>query len=289
MTVAAHSVHLTPGAVDLHCHTNASDGYLTPADLVGLASAQQVRTLAITDHDSVAGLAEGIATGNALGVEIVPGVEISSNDGDSEIHMLGYFVDPQSPVLIRHLQWCQVTRLERVEKICQQLSRAGLPLSTDDVLQYSGTGSVGRPHVALAMIQKGYVGSIGEAFARYLGRGKPGFVQRENVTPVAAVGIIQSSGGAAVLAHPYATSAALEALPGLIEAGLAGLEAWYGEYDQRTRERLASLAADLGLIATGGSDFHGVGFKEGRMLGCVTVSHDVVDRLQRAATAHVPS
>ncbi|MCC6943418.1 MAG: PHP domain-containing protein [Thermomicrobiales bacterium] len=283
MSDASPSIHLTPGAVDLHCHTNASDGFLSPAELIALAAAQQMRTLAITDHDTIDGLAEATAAALEHGIEVVPGVEISSNTGGSEIHMLGYFVDPASPILSDHLRWCIESRIARVEQICRRLTAAGLPLTVDEVLAVAGSGSVGRPHVAQVMIARGYVDSIGDAFARYLGRGKPGFVQRENVAPAKAVGVIIESGGAAVLAHPYATGAALEVLPDLIDAGLAGLEAWYGEYDQRTRERLAAMAEKLGLIATGGSDFHGTGFKEGRNLGSVAIDHDVVDQLRQAA------
>ncbi len=285
MTDASHSIHPTPGAVDLHCHTTASDGFLAPAALIALASAQQMRTIAITDHDTIDGLPEAIAAGQGLGVEIVSGVEISSNTGGTEIHLLGYFVDPSSTTLIDHLRWCIDSRIQRVERICERLTNAGLPLTVDEVLSVAGSGSVGRPHVAQAMIARGYIETIGEGFARYLGRGKPGFVQRENVAPGKAVGIIRESGGAAVLAHPYATSAALQLLPELIDAGLAGLEAWYGEYDTHTRQRLAELASSLDLIATGGSDFHGVGFKEGRALGSVPVGHDVVDQLRLAAGA----
>lgn len=286
MTAASASILRTPGAVDLHCHTNASDGFLSPAELIALAADQQVQTLAITDHDTVEGLAEGLSAGNAAGVEVVPGIEISSNLGGAEIHLLGYFIDPHSSQLAAHLRWCQATRLERVERICARLTSAGLPLTIDDVLQFAGSGSVGRPHVAQAMIARGYVDSIGSAFARYLGRGKPGFVQRENVTPTTAVGIIRNAGGAAVLAHPYATPAALEMLPALIAAGLAGMEAWYGEYEPSSRERLAAIANQNNLIATGGSDFHGVNFKEGRNLGSVTVAHEVVDRLRAAASSN---
>jgi predicted metal-dependent phosphoesterase TrpH len=183
------------------------------------------------------------------------------------------------------LRWCQAKRVERIARICVRLTDAGLPTDYEGVLRFAGPGSVGRPHVALAMIERGYVEAIGEAFSRYLGKGRAGYVERENVEPATAVSIIRAAGGAAVMAHPLAAGSFQLLLPDLIDAGLAGLEAWYGEYDQTNRERIAGVAARNGLIATGGSDYHGDRFKEGRDLGSVDVPFGVVSELRAAARA----
>lgn len=271
--------------MDLHCHTTASDGFLTPEELIEKAAGLSMQALAITDHDTITGIAQASAAAATADIQLVPGIELSSNSGTAEIHLLGYFVDPESELLATHLVWCQEKRLIRIEQICNRLTRAGRPLTMDDVLQFAGPGSAGRPHVAQAMIARGYVRTIGEAFQKYLGMGKPGYVRRENVTPEAAIGVIRSAGGAAVLAHPYATPSALPLLPDWIRAGLAGLEAWYGEYDPSSREHLATLARQHGLIATGGSDYHGDGFKEGRGLGTVTVPIETIEQLRAAAAS----
>lgn len=242
-----------------------------------------MRAIAITDHDTIDGLNEATEASATTGLEVVPGIELSSNSGHAEIHLLGYFIDARSSRLLDHLEWCRVMRIERIEKMCERLTQAGLPLTFDEVASQSAGGSMGRPHVAKAMIARGYVASIGEAFQRYLASGKPGYVRRENVDPATAIGIIRSAGGVAVMAHPLATSSALSLLPELIAAGLAGLEAWYGEYEPSARERLAAIARDHGLIATGGSDYHGENFKEGRGLGTVDVPSEVITSLRAAA------
>jgi len=239
--------------------------------------------IAVTDHDTVGALGDAAFAAESAGIEFVPGIELSSNSGNAEIHLLGYFIDPESPQLAQHLAWCRTKRIDRIVAICAKMTASGRPLSLDDVLVFAGEGSAGRPHVAQAMIAKGYVASIPEAFQRYLGMGKPAYVRRENISPVAAIGVIREAGGAAVLAHPYASPACLQLLPELITAGLAGLEAWYGEYEQSGREHLAAIAMRHGLIATGGSDYHGDGFKEGRGLGTVDVPFSTIAELRAAA------
>ncbi len=275
------------GAVDLHCHSIASDGFLTPEALIAKAASLKLRALALTDHDTVSGIDAAVSAALEAGIEFVPGIELSSNSGNAEIHLLGYFVDPASTSLAAHLVWCQEKRIDRIVQICEKLTWAGLPLTLDDVMAFAGAGSVGRPHVAQAMIARGYVSSIGDAFHRYIGMGKPGYVRRENIPPAAAIEVILNAGGAAVLAHPYATPACLQLLPELIAAGLAGLEAWYGEYDPSSRQHLAAIASQHGLIATGGSDYHGDGFKEGRGLGTVDVPYEAIAQLREAASQSV--
>lgn len=269
--------------VDLHCHSTASDGLLSPTELVAKALAAGLRVIALTDHDTVEGVPEAQTAAATMGLEVIPGIELSSSSGSNELHILGYFVDQDSKRLNDHTRWCQEKRVERIGRMCQRLDSLGLPVSFDQVLALSGSGSVGRPHIGQVMIAHGYVDSIGEAFNRYLAAGRPAFIPRENVTPVLAITAINDAHGVAVLAHPLFTANFQQLLPGLHNDGLAGLEAYYGEYDQPTRDRLASVARQHGLIPTGGSDFHGDGFKEGRGLGSVHVPPSVVDELRNAA------
>ena len=173
--------------------------------------------------------------------------------------------------------------MARIDRMCQRLTTLGMPLSLDEVQAISGAGSVGRPHVARAMIAHGYVDSIGEAFNRYLATGKPAFIPREHVSPAQVIAVINEAHGVAVLAHPLSAGNYQRLLPELRDDGLAGIEAYYGEYDQPSRERLAAIARQHGLIPTGGSDYHGDGFKEGRSLGSVVVPQSVVEELRNAA------
>jgi predicted metal-dependent phosphoesterase TrpH len=271
------------GHVDLHCHSTASDGTLTPGALVERALNAGLSVIALTDHDTVEGIVEAQSAAAGTGLEVIPGIELSSDSGSAELHILGYFIDSDSKPLNDHIRWCREKRVERIEKICRRLTELGLPVSVEDVLALSGSGSVGRPHVARVMIALGYVDSVGEAFNRYIADGQPGFVPRENVPPARAIAAINLAYGVAVLAHPLFTPGYQQVLPTLRSEGLAGLEAYYGEYDQSTRQRIAAVARQHGLIATGGSDYHGDRYKEGRALGSVVVPPSAVDALRAAA------
>jgi predicted metal-dependent phosphoesterase TrpH len=273
------------GGADLHCHSTASDGFLSPTELVQRAADLGLGAIALTDHDTLAGLAEATTIAADTGVTVIPGIEMGSNSGTAEVHVLGYYVDASSAPLVEHLAWCQENRLRRIGRICERLAAAGVAIDYDAVLARAGEGSVGRPHVALELIEHGYARSISDAFDRWIGYGRPGYVRRENVDPATAVRIIRQAGGAPVMAHPYAVSGWHALLPELIDAGLAGLEAWYGEYDATTRRHIAKVALAYGLIATGGSDFHGDNFKEGRALGSATVPLETIDALRAAASA----
>jgi 3',5'-nucleoside bisphosphate phosphatase len=269
--------------IDLHCHSTASDGLLRPADLVEKARALGLATIALTDHDTVAGIDEAKHAAEP-DLEVIPGIELSSNVDGVEIHLLGYFVDPTSPELLAHGAWCREQRVERVERIIDRLSALGIEIHPADIFERAGTGTVGRPHVARELIDRGYADSIPDAFHRFLGSGRSAYVPRTNVSPRQAIEIIRRAGGVVVMAHPLAVRNYVSRLPNLIEEGLAGLEAHYGEYDESTRRHLAAVADDFRLIATGGSDYHGDGYKEGRGLGTVAVPEEAVTRLREAAT-----
>jgi predicted metal-dependent phosphoesterase TrpH len=269
-------------SVDLHCHSTASDGLLSPVELVTYASERGVSTVGLTDHDSTNGVAEAVATGAELGVTIIPGVELSSEIEGLQAHILGYFIDPASVPLQREFEWMNRTRRERVGRIVQNLNAAGIPIEVDAVFAEAGDGTIGRPHVARVLIANGYASSVSDAFARFLTRGKPGYAISEKITPEGAIQAINRAGGVAVLAHPWSTKDPVGAVARLAPAGLSGLECYYGEYAPDVRDGLADLAHAYDLIPTGGSDFHGPGVKSVD-LGAVLVPPESVDALRAAA------
>lgn len=269
--------------VDLHSHSTASDGTFRPAELVALAAQRGIRILGLTDHDSTEGLREARDAGEQLGVTVIPGVELGTDVAAGELHMLGYFIDAGSAALQQALAAFRTARQTRTERMLQQLAAIGVNISLAEVERLAG-GAIGRSHVARALIARGYAESMEDAFARYLGREKPGYVLRARITPVEAVELIRAAGGAPVLAHPYSVAELDKELAALTAAGLAGMEAYYGQYSTEQREALVRMAADYGLIPCGGSDFHGLDGREGRTLGATWVPPETVDRLRLAAT-----
>ena len=246
--------------VDLHVHTTASDGRLTPAETVALALERGLRVIAITDHDSTGGVdaAVGAAKGSAL--EVLPGVEINTDTPQGEVHMLGYLLDHGDARLQERLTDRRRARFERGHGIVMKLNALGLELSWERVQEIAGAdegGAVGRPHVARALEERGYVKSTQEAFERYIGRGGPAYVEYEKLTPEEAIDMIRAAGGLAVLAHPSTIQGLDTYLERLIAAGLQGLECYYGHYPDETVLALVALADRLELVATGGSDYHG--------------------------------
>lgn len=276
MTKTAHS------SVDLHCHSTASDGLLTPAALVTYASERGVSTIGLTDHDSTNGVAAAMAIGAELGVTVIPGVELSSEIEGLQAHILGYFIDPASESLQGEFEWMNRSRRERVGRIVQNLNAAGVSIDLDAVTAEAGEGTIGRPHVARVLVSNGYAESVSNAFARFLTRGTPGYALSEKITPEGAIQAINRAGGVAVLAHPWSTKDPAGAVARLAPAGLSGLECYYGEYTPAVRDDLAKLARTYSLIPTGGSDFHGVGVKSVD-LGAVIVPPESVDALRAAA------
>lgn len=252
--------------VDLHTHSTASDGALTPAALVELAGARGVRVLGLTDHDTTAGLAAARTAAGRLGLRLIPGVELSTHVEAGEVHILGYFVDPAHPDLVAALARFQEARGDRARRIVERLGAAGVPIAHERVLAFAGGGSIGRPHVARALIEAGHATSIGDAFERYLTRGRPGYVERYRLAPPDAVRLVRAAGGVPVLAHPHSAADLAALLPELVAAGLGGLECYYGDYDEARKGALLALAARHDLVPTGGTDFHGPGIHQ-RPLG----------------------
>ncbi|MDE3231652.1 MAG: PHP domain-containing protein [Chloroflexota bacterium] len=244
--------------VDLHTHSTASDGLYAPAELVRLAREAGLDLIALVDHDTTQGVAEAQAAGKALGLTVMPGVEINTDiTGGGEAHILGYELSPDDPSLARNLGLLRGARERRGERMVRNLRAAGFDITWERVRELA-RGAVGRPHVARALIEGGYASDVSDAFARYLSPGRAGFSPRYKLSPENAIRIIRAARGVATLAHP-AGIADLETrvLPTLIEAGLQGLECYYGQYDDATVARLLDLARRFDLIATGGSDYHG--------------------------------
>ncbi|MBN9013114.1 MAG: PHP domain-containing protein [Rhizobiales bacterium] len=271
-----------PGRVDLHTHSAYSDGVLSPSDLIAEAKRAGVSRLGLTDHDTLAGLPEANRAANEAGIELIPGVELSADEREVEVHILGYFVPERSPVLNEALARFARDRVERIETIVDRLIRMGIRITQVRVREIAGTGSIGRPHIARALIEAGYGASVNEVFDAYLAPGCPAYVPSKPLSPELAVELLRDAGAAPVLAHPRSVGDIPAMLRRLKPVGLVGLECFYGEYDVPTRERLAELANEWLLIPTGGSDFHGVGFKPGRDLGGPDVPAMSVDRLREA-------
>jgi predicted metal-dependent phosphoesterase TrpH len=257
--------------------------------LVARAASLGIEVLSITDHDTTEGVEAALAEARRWNITVVPGVEISTISGREEIHLLGYFVDIDSPDLQAMLARTRQVRRERAQQMLARLARLGLPIEWDRVLAAAGGGaSIGRPHVAATLVEAGHVSSWDEAFNLWIGRGCPAYVERYKLSPYDAIELVRKSGGLAVVAHPYIYTrsgerrAGLELgrwLPRLRDAGLEGIEIYYPNYPRRASRQLLSLAIQHGLLITGGSDFHGGTFDNG--LGSVAVPWAVWEGLER--------
>ena len=264
--------------IDLHTHTTASDGLLSPEALVQLARDAGVTVLAVADHDTTAGVDPAIAAGRRLGVEVIPAVEINTDVEDAEVHVLGYYVGHAQDWFQEFLGSLRDGRENRAERMVGKLNALGIPIEYARVRALA-EGAVGRPHVARALIEAGAVRSTEEAFQKYLGRGGPAYVERMKVTPEDAVRVIRRAGGIAVLAHP-GWGVRDELIPPLVDAGLEGLEAYYPDHTPAMTDRFLELAARYHLLVTGGTDFHGGDVATRVAIGSQYVPPDVVDRLK---------
>jgi predicted metal-dependent phosphoesterase TrpH len=247
------------GKIDLHLHSTASDGRLSPAELVRRAAEAGLSVMALTDHDTVAGIAPALAAVKAYPrLEFIPGVEINTDVPRGEAHVLGYFIDYAYPELLVTLSSMRESRQERAQKMLAKLKGMGISLEWSRVKEIASTEAIGRPHIAQAMLEKGYITSIKEAFTKYIGWGGPAYVERDKVMPGDAVQLILRANGLPVLGHPLTISEPEPMIAELKANGLVGLEAYYGGYSAAEVSRLVSLAEKYGLITTGGSDYHGL-------------------------------
>jgi predicted metal-dependent phosphoesterase TrpH len=236
--------------------------------------------ISITDHDSVDGIAGALkAAGQYPSLTVIPGVEVSTDVPHGEVHVLGYFVDHTNPELVIKLAAFRNSRKVRAQKMIEKLATMGVHIDWTRVQDIAGTGSVGRPHVAQAMLEKGYVPSLKEAFNKYIGREAPAYVEREKMTPEEVVELITRVGGLAVLAHPADVDDLEHLIPRLQRVGLVGVEAYYNNYPPKTIQYLASVAHKHALVATGGSDFHGMDSATETPIGGVSIPPECIDRL----------
>jgi predicted metal-dependent phosphoesterase TrpH len=265
---------------DLHLHTTASDGRLSPEDVVRTAAYLGLAVISITDHDSVDGIASALkAAGQYPSLTVIPGVEVSTDVPHGEVHVLGYFVDHTNPELIIKLAAFRNSRKVRAQRMIEKLATMGVHIDWPRVQDIAGTGSVGRPHIAQAMLEKGYIPSLKEAFNKYIGREAPAYVEREKMTPEEVVALITQVGGLAVLAHPAQIDDLEHLIPRLQRVGLVGVEAYYNSYPPKTIQYLASVAHKHALVATGGSDFHGMDSATETPIGGVSIPPECINRL----------
>ena len=245
---------------DLHTHSTISDGILPPAELVHQAAAAGVTYLALTDHDSTEGLAEAQqAAAQHPGLTLIPGIEISTDVAEGEAHILGYLFDTENAELQATLASFRDDRVGRAMRMVENLANLGVPVSWERVVEIAGDGAIGRPHIAQALMEAGQVPSIREAFDRYISNDGPAYAGRRKMLPEEAFRLIRQYGGLPCLAHPEEMPQVESLLPGWVGAGLAGMEVYYGLYSDDVRARLKSLADQHGLLALGGSDYHGPG------------------------------
>jgi predicted metal-dependent phosphoesterase TrpH len=248
------------GGSDLHLHSTVSDGVLTPTELVHQAAAAGVKIMALTDHDSTDGLAEAQrAARQHPDLVLIPGIELSTDVPQGEVHVLGYFIDMEDPGLQQVLASFRDDRLGRARRMVEKLAELRMPLDWDRVLAIAGEGAIGRPHIAEAMVERGYVSSIKEAFDRYIGNSGPAYAERRKMTPAEAIVLIRRFGGVPCLAHPRETPNVADLLPELVKAGLMAMEVYYGLYPPEERNRYLTLCREHGLLPLGGSDYHGPG------------------------------
>jgi predicted metal-dependent phosphoesterase TrpH len=268
--------------LDLHLHSSVSDGRLSPSELVRYAHAQGVTVMALTDHDNTDGVAEAQLAGDQLGVRVVPGIELSTDVPGASIHVLGLFLDHQQPRFQDTVRQFREARLRRAQQMVDRLAELGAPIALERVFEIAGEGSVGRPHVAMALMEAGHVQSIEEAFERFIGRNGPAYFEGFRLEPAEAVQLIHSAGGFAAWAHPNELEGKdwREYLPRLLEAGVDGLEAYYSkEYDPSVPAGLLEACSAHQLVPTVGSDFHG--FKSmDRPPGSVASPPDLLQRLE---------
>ncbi len=266
--------------VDLHIHSTASDGRYSPQEIVRKAAGLDLEAIALADHDSIDGIAPALEEARKLNqLQFIPAVEVSTDVPTGEVHILGYFIDYASEEFTAVLERFRNSREGRAQGMVAKLADLGIHISWERVREIAGSGSVGRPHIARAMLEEGYISAIKEAFDKYIARDGPAYVEREKMTPAEAVKLIVRSRGVAVMAHPFTVPEPEALIVELKTAGLAGLEAYYNGYTSEDIGTLIALAKNHGLIVTGGSDYHGLDESRETLMGGVEVPVTVVNKL----------
>ncbi len=267
------------GNVDLHIHTFYSDGFYSPADIVAKAKERGLDTISITDHDNLAGIAEAAEIGREIGIEVIPGLEISTDVNDKEIHILAYYFEPDNKELERYLVFFREERLKRAIRIVDKLKSIGLTISIDDVLEKARNCAVGRPHIAEVLYEKGLISNYFEAFNKYIGNGCPAYEKKVHLSPQSAFKIINDAGGLSFIAHPGPMNEHL--LKDLINAGVDGIEVVHPSHSPQLIRFYKGIVNEYFLLESGGSDFHGGKREDEGNLGKFTVSYPVVDAMRQ--------
>jgi 3',5'-nucleoside bisphosphate phosphatase len=283
-------------SIDLHIHSTASDGTLTPTEIVIMAHRQNLAAIALTDHDTIAGVEEARLSAKKYGVEFVSGIEISTNPPKGfnlkgSLHILGYGIRIDDPDLTAKLDRLQEARRNRNPKIIERLNRLGIDIKLSEVQEAVITGQLGRPHIARVMVKKGQATTINNAFGNYLGQGRPAYVDKFRIECAQAIEMIRQAGGVAVLAHPALIDIAdQDSLGALIKKlttfGMQGLEVYYPEHTQKDVAHYAALAKSAGLFETGGTDFHG-SLKPDIRMGCGAGDLSIPARLYKTMIKHI--
>lgn len=266
--------------IDLHIHTVYSDGTYTPEKVVCKAKELGLKAISITDHDTVSGLEEALSVGKRIGVEVVPGVEMSADAGEDEIHILGYYFDWKDSHFLSQLEKFQTARARRNRKLIKKLESLGMPINYHELKGLAPRGVIGRLHIARLMVKKGYVPSIRAAFEEWLNPGKPAYVEKMKVSPFEIIKSLLKVKGIPVFAHPH-LSKRDDLIPALVEAGLKGIEVYHSAHNGRVREHYLRIAQKYHLLVTGGSDCHGEA-KDEILMGKVRVPGSVLVQLKKA-------
>lgn len=269
------------GKADLHMHSTYSDGWLSPKQLVDKAAKAGLSVMSITDHDSVGGIEEAASYAREIGITLIPGIEMSAEVGGMEVHILGYFIDYKSEYLQKYLRHLRELRMDRGGMIVKKLNEMGSRITLGTVLNHAGNdAAIGRPHIAKALNEEGFVGSFSEAFYKYIGDGKPAYVKKPNVSAKEAIEFISGSGGLSFVAHPgkYVTE---EIFSELIHYGLDGIEIIHPSHKQEDIRNLSTTASQNFLLTSGGSDFHGGSRNDSKNFGAYYITSEEISNMKR--------
>ena len=272
---------------DLHLHTQFSDGTFTPEELAGHGARLGFAALALTDHDTVEGCARMEAACTAAGIEFIPGAELTAEYNDTELHVLGYFLDTHNQKLLAEIAKFQAVRQNRIHEMVARINEMGVPLEVDSVFALANCKSPGRPHVARAMVKAGLVSHLDEAFERFLKKNRPAWVPKKKVSALEAIELVHQAGGLAVMAHP-GLNRTDEIIPALVDAGLDGIECFHTKHSTATSERYLEIAEKFNLLITGGSDCHG--FSKGKpLIGGIKLPYEHVEKMKQVVAARQSS
>ena len=268
------------GIADLHIHTTASDGSFSPREVVDLARKSGFRAISITDHDTIEGVDEAVNYGKETGVEVIPGIELSTAILEQGLHILGYYIDYKDPWFNKQIEYMMETRIKRIQAMVEKLNQQGIMIEYGRVRVIGKSGSIGKSHIAIALKEKNYVDTVDQAFKKYIGKDHPAYVERDKLTSEQAIKLILRAGGIPVIAHPCSQDFA-DIILSLKSAGLAGIEAYYTEHTQEITDFYIGFAEKHNMLITGGSDCHGHN-KSSILLGRVKLPYKYVEKLTQA-------